>query len=297
MATATCDIRFSLQNRYANDNLVDELAELGISNRAVTFSGRATLSEKTIKKDEFISAKPGDIHTRLTKFLDDHHLPRVEDLVILDMEPKEIAPRNLGEFEGKQQRDLVAAYRLRISVARQVLQGTQPGVRIGMYQVVVPDGKGRPFNGFERRMCGYLAAGRLGMYDELDFICPVLYQRFGSDDADPNRLRRWIAAATRQGIYGSLALTRSNGDRIPLVPILSFWVFNGRSANKREAVTPVSVARQLRIVQDAVEIEAILFWSGWQTTEEMKGAKKPVEAIDINQFLISTGSLPWPGCV
>ena len=48
-------------------------------------------------------------------------------------------------------------------------------------------------------------------------------------------------------------------------------------------------------MQDAVGIEAILFWSGWRT-EEMKG-KKPVEAIDINQFLISTGSLPWPGCV
>jgi hypothetical protein len=50
-------------------------------------------------------------------------------------------------------------------------------------------------------------------------------------------------------------------------------------------------------VQDAVGIEAILFWSGWQTTGEMEGAKKPVEAIDINDFLINTDSLPWPGCV
>jgi hypothetical protein len=56
------------------------------------------------------------------------------------------------------------------------------------------------------------------------------------------------------------------------------------------------VARQLRIVQRAVGVDAILFWSGWQTKQEMKTAKKPVEPIDIADFLLSTGSLPWPGC-
>ena len=297
MPTATCDIRFSLQNRYASERFAGALAKLGISSRAVTISGRATRSEKEITEREFLDVKAEAIRATLSKFLEKNVLPRANDLVILDMEPEKIAPRNLGDFDGKQQRDLIAAYRRRIRVARQVFRETGlPGLRLGLYQVIVPDGKGRPSDVFQRRMCGYIEAGQQGMYDQLDFICPVLYQRFGPDDAKPDTLRKWIAAAARQAIEESLVLTRRNGDRIPLVPILSFWVFNGRSNDDRSAVSHKSVARQLEIVQAADGVEAILFWSGWQTRSEMQKAKDPVEPINIKDFLISVGSLPWPGC-
>ena len=297
MSTATCDIRFSLQNRYAGDSLVSALANLGISNGAVTISGRATKSGNETGKEEFLDAGAETIRTTLTGFLADNGLPRANDLVILDMEPRGFAPRNLGEFEVTEQRKLIAAYRRRIRVARQVLRRTRlPGLRLGLYQVIVPDGKGRPSEGFQQRMSGYVAAGQHGMYDELDFICPVLYQRFGPDDAKPETLRKWVAAATRQAIEASLTLTRRDGAHVPLVPILSFWVFNGRSANNRRAVPPASVARQLRIVQRAVGIDAILFWSGSQTEQEMASAKEPVEPIAIDGFLLATGALPWPGC-
>ena len=292
-----CDIRFSLQNRYVDDRLADDLAELEISIRAVTVSGRATRSGKEITEKEFVRASPDAIRTTLRGFLAEHELPRADDLVILDMEPSGFAPRSLGEFEGRRQRDLIAAYRRRIGVARQVLRDTEvPGLRLGMYQVIVPDGRGESSEGFERRMCGYLEAGRQGMYDELDFICPVMYQRFGVDDTTPEMLHKWVTAATRQGIEGSLDLTRRNGSTIPLVPILSFWVFNGRSASNRQAVSPDLVARQLQIVQNAGGVAATLFWSGWQTAKEMESAKEPVQPIDINEFLLSVGTLPWPGC-
>jgi hypothetical protein len=297
--TATCDIRFSLQNRYADQDVVAELTPLGITNRAVTLSGRATRSEKEISEEDFVGADTGTIHTALTEFLERHELPRANDLVILDMEPQGFAPRQLGDFENEpsRQRKLIAAYRRRIRVARRVLRETGcPGLRLGLYQVIVPDGRGKSTDGFEQRLRGYVAAGDQGMYDELDVICPVLYQRFGSKDATSETLRKWIAAATQQGIDGSLTLTRKNGTRLPLVPILSLWVFNGGSKSNREAVPPRSVGRQLRIVQGASGVEAILFWSVWQTKREMKSAKDPVEAVDIDHFLASTGSLPWPGC-
>lgn len=293
----TCDIRFSLQNRYADDRLARELAEFGISNGAVTVSGRATRGEKEISQEEFLQADREEIRTTLTDFLSVHDLPRANDLVVLDMEPRGFAPRALGEFGGQQQRHLIAAYRRRIGVARQVLRRSDvPGLRLGMYQVIVPDGKGQPTEDFERRMCGYLEAGRQGMYDELDFICPVLYQRFGADDADPATLRRWVTDATRQAIDGSLALTKRDGAGIPLVPIVSFWVFNKNSADNRQAVSPDLVARQLQVVQAAGGFAAILLWSGWQTAEEMRSENKPVEPIDINEFLLDVGTLPWPGC-
>jgi hypothetical protein len=77
---------------------------------------------------------------------------------------------------------------------------------------------------------------------------------------------------------------------------LSFWIFNGNSDNNRDAAEPTSLARQLGIVQDAVRIAAIVFWSAWQTPEEMKTAREPVEEIVIADFLDGVGSLPWPGC-
>jgi hypothetical protein len=166
-----------------------------------------------------------------------------------------------------------------------------------MYQVIVPDGKGRSGPGHDERMSGYRAAGDQGMYDQLDFICPVLYQRFGPDDAKSETLRRWIDASTKQGIEESRTLTCSDGATpIPLAPILSFWVFNPRSANDRRAVSPELVADQLEIVQQSTEVGVILFWSGSETKSEMRKAKEPVEPIGLKQFLRDVGNLPWPGC-
>jgi hypothetical protein len=56
------------------------------------------------------------------------------------------------------------------------------------------------------------------------------------------------------------------------------------------------VALQLEIVRQAVGVAAVVFWSGWQTKQEMKSAPKPVEPIDIYNSLCSVGSLPWPQC-
>jgi len=297
VSTATCDIRFSLQDEYADLSLVGQLADRGISDQAVTISGYATVSEKDITSGEFIDASVDEIRTRLKKYLE-KHAPRANDLVILDMEPDGIAPRQLGQFvkDTKLPQPLIEAYRRRIRIARQELRRTRtPGLKLGLYQVIVPDGKGHNSDGFEKRMRGYVAASEQGMFDQLDFICPVLYQRWDSDDATPAKLRTWLADSTRQALQKSHDLTRRNGSRIPLVPILSFWVFKKRSPDDvRPAVTPESLALQLEIVQDAVGIEAILFWSGWQTTQDMVSAK--VQVIDIHDLLKSTGSLPWPGC-
>jgi hypothetical protein len=286
-ATATCDIRFSLQNAYAGDDLVNALDERGISNAAVTMSGRALCSEKNISIERFLGAKVESIRTRFARYLEANQVPRPGDLVILDLEPSGFAPRALGAFveRPKELRKLVAAYRRRIKVARQKL-----------HRPKLPGGQGQSSDEFEKRMCGYREAGRLGMYDDLDFICPVLYQRFGPGDTGAERLRRWLGDMTRQGLAESFTLKRRNGDRIPLVPILSFWVLNGKSENDRDPVTPASIALQLRLVQGSAGIKAILFWSGSETQSEMRRAKEPVEDINIIELLDNTGALPWPGC-
>jgi hypothetical protein len=137
---AACDLRFSLQNRHADDGLAGDLDAIGVSNRAVTLSGRATRSEKEITMEDFLSADDCAIRERLTRFLNEHEPIRAHDLVILDMAPGGFSPRALGQFEGKLQRDLIGGYRRRIRVAREVLRRSGvPGLRVGPYQVIVPE--------------------------------------------------------------------------------------------------------------------------------------------------------------
>jgi hypothetical protein len=296
VSIATCDFRFSLQNRYASASLVTRLAPLGVTNDVITVGGYAMLAGKTTGRQAFVSASRRDIRKALKTYRTTLGPLRPDTLVILDMEPKKVAPRNLGEFGGADLRELVRAYVQRIEIARQEFLDHEPSVRIGLYQVIVPDGRGQLTEEFAKRLCGSIAAGRLGMYDELDFICPVLYQRFGPEDPNSGSLGEWIAAATQQAIDGSLALARSDGTPVPLVPVLGFWVFNGNSQSDRKAVAPKRLGRQLELVQAATGINAVVFWSGWETKEEMENAKKPVEGIDIVKFLGRTGALPWPGC-
>jgi hypothetical protein len=164
VSTATCDFRFSLQDEYADAKLVGKLAKRGISNRALTISGHVTMSHKDISRPAFIAAVDDKIRTRMRSYLE-RHAPRAGDLVILDMEPDGIAPRQLGKFVNDTDwPELIAAYRQRIRIARQELEETgTPDLKLGLYQVIVPDEQGRQSAAFKRRLCGYVKAGELGM--------------------------------------------------------------------------------------------------------------------------------------
>ncbi len=246
----TCDIRFSLQGRYAGDPLRGELEAFGITNNAV----------------------------------------------LIHMEPGDLAPRHLGGFGDEELATIVEAYKTRIRVARQRLGGS--GAKLGLYQVIVPDGKGRANPAFLRSMKGYREAGRLGMYDDLDYIVPVLYVRFGPHDGKTGEeFKGWVDDATRQAIDASLTLTRSNRRSIPLCPILSFWVLAGpNTVHNRDAISPETMLRQLRIVRGYCGIGAIVLWSAWETVKEMTSAEDPVEPIIFRNFLAEVGELPPPGC-
>ena len=298
----TCDIRFSLQGAYASDELAMGLGALGIANTVVTAHGAALKAGKTTTEQEFIDVSDDAIaafRNEFASYLERRELPRPTDLIILDMEPEGISPRNIGSLgDRRRQDDVIEGYRRRIGAARTVLLDKQlPEVRLGMYQIIVPDGRGRFTDGFRTRMSGYCYAGTRGMYDDLDYVCPVLYQRFGPDDGTEEEIQGWIDAATHQGIDSSLKLTRSGGGVIPLCPLLTFWVANSPEAteNAWDAVSPESMLRQLRILRRyrAREVQTIVLWAGGEDTEE---PNKPREPVAFRDFLQSVGELPPPGC-
>jgi hypothetical protein len=140
-------------------------------------------------------------------------------------------PAGLGRYEDDPtlQAALIQAYITRINVAREVLREKWPTVKLGLYGVVVPDGKGDEDDIFQQRMRGYRWARELGMFESVDYLVPVLYNRVGpsdvvlpSGDVDMDRLHRWIGRSTRQAISNSQRLTRHNGRPIQLAPVLTF---------------------------------------------------------------------------
>jgi hypothetical protein len=238
------DLRFSLQGRYPS---VVDLSEFGIRNTAVTMHGSALLAGAGINERAFIGSEREAIAERLRSYLENTELhPGRNHLIILDMEPNYpnpnpdpndprerigFPPAGLGRYEDDPtlQAALIQAYITRINVAREVLREKWPTIKLGLYGVVVPDGKGEEDDEFQQRMRGYRRARELGMFDSVDYLVPVLYNRVGpsdvvlpSGDVDMDRLHRCIGRATHQAISNSQRLTRHNGRPIPLAPVLTF---------------------------------------------------------------------------
>lgn len=315
----TCDLRFSLQGRYAS---VLDLSPFGITNTAVTIPGRALLAGDGITEEQFIAAALEDggdaIKARLKKFLESSNLQfGLKHLVIFDMEPSypdpadanqntNFSPAQLGRYEDVQRSDgssmqdaLIKAYSQRIIVAREVLLDKWPTVKIGLYGVVVPDGKGEEDARFNQRMQGYTRAGDLGMYDHVDYLVPVLYTRFGEIDAsgDLDRLHGWIEQSARQAITNSQKLTRHKGKGIPLAPLLTFWVANGNSLDNRNVILLQTLGLQLRVLRSYCSVEIIVLWSGKETKEEMESDPDfNFDSLDISNFLGTVDELPLSGC-
>jgi len=313
--TQICDIRFSLQNRYVSaPELETALGKFNITNNAYTLSGSALCAGNNVTIDEFISdtrrnGEPCNIREKLENYLDGHGIDnKTHHLVILDIEPGgqsvegiKFHPQHLGNFPLSERDPIIEGYKRRISVARSVFQNA----KLALYGVVVPHSKGKPdqfdpsIDGSKRE--GYERAGELGMYDQLDYLVPVLYNNWGTSDVenrhgghDLDKLHGWIEKSTRQAIEETQRLTRRNETSIPLAPFLGFWVGNPCSKHDTKAILPETVALQFQIVQSYCSVSTIVFWSGPETQEEMRA--KPREVIDFHHFFSEVGELPPRGC-
>lgn len=291
-----CDVRFTLMGRYPSEL---DLSDFGITNTAVTIHGYALRAGKDITEGEFIKTKEKEISDQWNDYIQEHELkPGRNHLLILDMEPRGFSPARLGQYDDVSQKKLIKAYIRRIIVARQFVQEKWPTVKLGLYQVIRPMSKGLRNDEFIKMMSGYVRAGELGMYDFVDYLVPILYNRFGKSDVDfpaeKPKLHLWIERSTRQAITSSQKLTRRNGHSIPLAPILTFWVANGNSDHHHRVILPETMSLQLRILQEYSSVEMINLWSGPETRREME--ESDWEILNFNNFLSEVDALPLPGC-
>ena len=124
---------------------------------------------------------------------------------------------------------IMDAFALRISVAREQF----PNARLGLFGMTTPHPFGdATLESQVSRQNGFLAASAAGLYDDLDVLCPVIYQRFGPSDTQHHSIESY----TQLGVDSTALLRRSDGTTPSIMPVMSLAIFNGGSADHEQPI-------------------------------------------------------------
>lgn len=255
-APASPRIDVALQDAYSSL----ELSSLGVGRAAWCLSGSALKCSyaDSLLADPvgaFLAYSDEEIRAALESYLRSRPEldPATSDWIILDLEHP-VHPRDVGEpeYDGSRSQ-IVEAFRRRIRIARSRF----PYAALSMYGVIVGDSRGRTTDRLVRSMEGYRTMAAGGVFDELDYITPVLYQRFGVDDPYFDTIDAYTEAALRE----SSNLSASDGRLLPLAPLLGFRVYNGGSANSGDPADVAALRRQLERTLGHVRVARVGFWA------------------------------------
>jgi hypothetical protein len=232
-----------------------DLVGLGVSTRGVSGSSYWFSAPKGISVDDFISVSNDEVRKTLKRQLLAHGVNGNIRLMI-DIEnpvhPKHFT-RYMSRHGEKAFSQLIAAFKRRVDIARELL----PEARIGIYGMPTPTSSDRNAARLSKQMSGIQAAANMGLLDSVDDIYPTLYLRFGPDD---RKYKVYIEEMTRSGIESAMKVRRADGSAPGVVPLFSYKIFNGGSANHRE-IAPVELGRlQWKIAQSTKGISAIAYW-------------------------------------
>jgi hypothetical protein len=150
--------------------------------------------------------------------------PLTKGRVVMDIEKP--FPSGLWMQPPRMRARLVRAFATRAEAARLKF----PNAKLGFYGTLVPDSRGRE-NDPEQvaRKAALVKAGECGMFDEVDFLVPVAYPRFG-----PNDGAAWntYEPYTRLAIEDSRQIHKSDGSSLPVLPFLTCWIANSDENSK-----------------------------------------------------------------
>jgi hypothetical protein len=270
----------AVQNTWFTDANVRRYS---VRNGVVSISGHWFLQMGTFQGNfaAFLAKTENDVVGRLTAFKEAHPEidPDTDAIIIMDIERPHLA--DLHTYSANDRKAIVDAYRRRIAATKAVF----PDAKLSLYGTLNPDGRGRSENPtYVARLNALVEAGRDRLYDDLDYVVPVLYVRFGCDDeANGPCDRHWdtLAEYTRLGVDGSRQLKTSDGSSLPLLPLLGFRVYNGNSAFHLELLMNLGVpdpvgatlGEQISILEDR-GVEQFAFWTG-KDSNQLGGPSDP----------------------
>jgi len=157
---------------------------------------------------------------------------------------------------------LVKAFTTRAEAARRKF----PNAKLGFYGTLLPDSRGRETDEYRARIEALVKAGECGMFDEVDFLVPVIYPRFG-----PTCGAAWetYEPYTRKAIEGSREIHKSDGSSLPVLPFLTVSISNKNSKHRNEILldlpTPDPLDATLGVQLDvllALRVRTAVFWVG-----------------------------------
>lgn len=236
------NLHVSTQDNPIDASVVSERLHCG-TNDVVIISERYLGSDQTIPLQDFLTYSQTDIEDLLENGTDGYldEFPEMADFagtLILDIEHPH--PQALFSYSETEQDDIVQAYIKRISAVRAVWSRHGfPNAKLGLYGTVNPNWTGNASNqNYIDRVAALQDAGREGLFDDLAYMVPILYVRFGCDqdnspvacDTVPGK---WdtIDEYTQLGIDASHDVTDlPEVADLPLLPILTVNVANSSTA-------------------------------------------------------------------
>jgi hypothetical protein len=263
----------AVQNTWFTDANV---RRYGVLNGVISISGHWFLQQGTFQGNfaAFLAKTREDVVSRLRAFQTAHPEvdPDTDAVIVIDVERPH--PRDLHTHSQDDRNRIVDAYRVRIAATREAF----PNSKIGLYGTLNPDPRGRADDPtYCARLNALREAGERRLYDDLDYLVPVLYVRFGCDDEAAGPCDRYwgtLDEYTQLGIDGSRQLKTSDGSSLPLLPLLGFRVYNGNSAFHLELLMNLGVpdpvdatlGKQISILVES-DVEQLSLWTGKDSNE------------------------------
>jgi hypothetical protein len=232
---------------------------------AITIGGSTWLSvgaPNTPDLRAFLKKTRAEVETQIQRFFDRHRQIDSQTTAIVIMDIEHPHPKDFHTYSEGVQNRLIEAFKTRAAAARVKF----PNAKLGFYGTLVPDSRGRADDKtYLCRQAALMRAGRRGMFDQIDCLIPVAYPRFGPTDASWNTYEPY----TQLAIAGSRALRRSDGQRLPLVPLLTYSVANGKSNHHEQLLLDLptldplqaTLGVQLQVIAEA-QVGTTVFWVG-----------------------------------
>lgn len=187
------------------------------------------------------------------------------DYLVLDIEGYRFTPMYWGNYitetisyyDPQKLDRILDAYKLRIEIARELF----PNAKLCLWDLGSPHPFGiADLEAMTRRMSGYEYAAAYGVYDNLDYGIPVIYQPWGPTDNWYHR----NADVVTLGVESARSLTKSDGSPLGTMPMISLTIFNGDSNHDRLNVPLEDLTNTVSQLKD-MDIEEYMIWNGTES--------------------------------
>ncbi|GEM_PF-5666606 len=276
-----CDHRIARQNGYSDypsaqsaPSLNELYSVYGVNYSSLTLSGTSLSAGKNVASyDEYFNTTKEDVLKSLDNFARLNNVNKdTTDLLLAHIEnpiPQGRLDDLLSEQGMKNFSLYVNATKMRLAAVKEYF----PNAKVAITATIRPPTKGDLTSNFEESMKGYLTASALGMYDDLDYLTPIIY--ITASDQNLNYL--FVGNMTLTGVEHTRRLNKTNGEQIPIAPLLSIDVINFYSPPE---IPPEVAKLQHKILQEYLRPgEKILYWFGSDRDGYLKGYLENVKPV------------------